>query len=154
MLFFFKREKSCPRISSGCLGKGFGLFWILRIQSKMPTDVLFKLIPTDNNQVSQSLILDSIIYKANRSEVSGNVIKPGPSKHMCTCLTWNFSHLCLLVCHLTGSGTLFGWYGGSILFICQCFFKNLNHFYLSSPLSPLNPETPQMCLSETWIKEL
>ena len=40
----------------------------------MPTDVLFKLIPTHNNQVSQPLILDSIIYKAKGSEVSGNVI--------------------------------------------------------------------------------
>lgn len=49
----------------------------------MPTNVLFKLIPTDNNQVSQPLILDSIIYKAKRSEVSGNVIKPGPLN---TCL--------------------------------------------------------------------
>ena len=154
ILFFFKREESCPRISSGWLGKGFSLFWILRIQNKMPTNVLFKLIPTDNNQVSQPLILDSIIYKAKRSEVSGNVIKPGPSKYMSTCFTWNFSHLCLLVCYLTGSGTLFGWYGGFILCICQGFFKNLNHFSLSSPLPPLNPETPRMCLLETWIKEI
>ena len=49
----------------------------------MPTDVLFKLIPTHNNQVSQPLILDSIIYKAKGSEVSGNVIS---LDHQNTCL--------------------------------------------------------------------
>lgn len=42
----------------------------------MFTEGLFKLIPILNNQVNRPLIFNSFIYKAKRSEVSSNIIKP------------------------------------------------------------------------------
>lgn len=43
MLSFFKREEPYPRMSHTGLVTCFNLFWILRMQIKMSTDILFKL---------------------------------------------------------------------------------------------------------------